>query len=72
MLFQEPKIDFVEINMSNIITESGAATSVCQKIGGASMNRPSFCSEWAAYNYDPSMPWETICGMVEDDPSTSH
>lgn len=72
MFFREPKIDFIELQLSNIITDSGAATSVCQKIGGSSMSKESFCSEWGGYGYDPNMPWELICSMVEDDPSVSH
>ena len=72
MIFHEPMIDYIELQLSNIVTESGAATSVCQKIGGASMSRESLCTEWSAYGFDSNMPWETICGMVESDTSTSH
>lgn len=72
MVFQEPKIEFVSLSLQDIASTSGAAASVCQKVGGQAMNKDSFCSEWAEYGYDAEMPWNLICSMVEEDESIEH
>lgn len=64
MLIQEPKVEFVKLELKNITTSSGgAAVAYCIKVGGSSMRKDSFCAEMLM----PSMPQETICFATQTD-----
>lgn len=46
MIFQEPKVEFVALDMNeSVIATSGPAYAICEREGVAGLDQQNFCAE---------------------------
>ena len=64
MIFQEPKIEFVELNTCDIVTESGPAVEYCRQHGDTSMTVAQVCLTMTG---NVNSTWEAMCAMSPRD-----
>lgn len=68
MLMREPKIEYVGINITDVIATSGPSYDVCEKINGSGINRAGFCATMLVED----MSWEDICTFATNAGDTTN
>lgn len=68
MVFREPKVEFVNVTLDNVIATSGLGAEYCKEAGDPAMTLEQFC---ATMTSGQSTNWTEICKTTDWDPSTS-